>query len=185
MTTRQPSRTNRSRPRTRNIVAAAAAFAAALPLVLAAPAQASPASTSSSDHDYSCTVKAKKPYDTGDHKWGKKVVDYPVSIYCHKDRYLNIKQQYWEYDGKHDDDYDHDYDHHGDGHDYLGAYNWHKVYVEHGKWTTLHSYKLLHHTPDDDYTEEVFHKVKYQERHHDGWSYWSGWHSSHYAPIHH
>jgi hypothetical protein len=176
MPIRQPSRTT-TRSRARSLLAAGAALAAALPLVLATPSQAAPAPASSSDDDYSCTVKAKKPYYTGHHKWGKKVVDYPISIYCDENRYLNIKQQRWEYDNEHE--------RHDDGHDYLGHSSWHKVYVKHDKWVTLHSYKVLEETPYEDEWEEVFHKVKYQEWHHDAWTHWSGWDSSHYTPIHH
>lgn len=146
------------------LISAASLALATVPVALAAPAHADTTSVA-------CSVKALKPEFAGFNKYGVKLINYKISVYCNKARDVNIKQERWE------DDYT--YFPPFDGNDFLGATSWNNYRVEAGQTRIIPNVRTLVDT-EKFQNEEVFHKAAIQEGSHylDIWTSWSRWSSS-------
>jgi hypothetical protein len=155
--------TNQPAPhRVRARIALVSAFSlglAAIPLALGAPAQAA---------SYACFVTPETPEYAYTQTNGVKVIDYKVTVYCGKGRYLNIEQQRWERDDTTADDS-------------LGTTNWSNQYIGAGQSHTFHNRRTL--VDGESGKEDLYQKVKFQEGIDDLWSSWTGWKRSNTVSI--
>ena len=108
-----------------------------------------------------CTITPQTPEYSHTNSKGVKVINYKISVYCAKERYLNIEQQRWEEDDWPNDD------------DYIGRTYWQNEHFVAGESYVYNNKRTL--VDGEVGNEEVYQKVAFQEGLSDIWSPWSGW----------
>lgn len=110
---------------------------------------------------YACTVTPLTPEYSHTNSAGVKVINYKISVYCAKERYLNIEQQRWEEDDWPNDD------------DYIGGTYWENEHFVAGESYVYDNKRTL--VDGEVGNEELYQRVAFQEGLSDIWSPWSGW----------